>query len=132
MEQRTTFQSMKKLIFRFTLLLIFSIAAITANAQITLKGIVQDEDTREELIGASILIRGTSTGTATEADGTFELNVNALPVTLVISYAGYSELERTIEDASESIVVRLSSEAIVTEVVEIRGQRIDEKKKAQL
>lgn len=116
--------------FVFTVACLIVGMSLPCFAQVTLKGMVQDADTREELIGASILIKGTAEGTATEADGTFELEVTSLPVTLVISYAGYSEIERPVEEASESIVIRLSSEAIVTEVIEVRGQRIDEKKKS--
>ncbi len=121
---------MKILKFCFIALLLFTGVATTTNAQVTITGTVQDVNTREDLIGASILIKGTSDGTATDVDGSFTLEVPSLPVTLIISYAGYAELEQTVSDASKALVIRLSSEAIVTEVIEVRGQRIDEKKKS--
>ncbi|MEM9820057.1 MAG: TonB-dependent receptor [Bacteroidota bacterium] len=100
------------------------------DAQVKLSGKVQDADNREELIGASILIKGTTKGTVTEFDGSFEIEVDALPVTLVISYTGYAEMEELVEDANQPLDIRLGTSAILTEVVEVKGQRIDEKKKS--
>ncbi|MEO0789045.1 MAG: carboxypeptidase-like regulatory domain-containing protein, partial [Bacteroidota bacterium] len=57
-------------LFLFTLLgCAFSLCPLAA--QTTLTGQVVDANTNEELIGASILIKGTSRGTITDIDGTF-------------------------------------------------------------
>jgi len=98
--------------------------------QIKLKGQVQDGDTGDDLIGASVLVKGTSTGTVTEFDGSFELEVTTLPVILEFSYTGFAAQEKTIADAGENIKIKLASAAILTEVIEVKGQRIDEKKKS--
>ena len=53
-----------------TLLLLFTtILAQAAN----IKGVVKDSSTGESLIGATVHIKGTTTGTATDLDGRFEL-----------------------------------------------------------
>ncbi len=44
----------------------------------------------ESLIGASVLIRGTNSGTVTDIDGNFEITVPAKSTTLQISYTGYN------------------------------------------
>lgn len=44
----------------------------------------------ESLIGASVLIRGTNTGTVTDIDGNFEIRIPAGYTALEISYTGYS------------------------------------------
>ena len=98
--------------------------------QVTLKGQIQDGETGEDLIGASVVIKGTTLGTVTDYDGSFELEVENLPVTLRFSYTGYSEKEAVISDNSKAIKIKLETEAIITEVVEVKGQRIDEKKKS--
>jgi hypothetical protein len=64
---------------------------------ITLKGRVTDSD-EEPLIGVSILIKGTRSGTVTDIDGLFSLKVpDNGPVTLEFSYTGFVTLEKTYE-----------------------------------
>jgi hypothetical protein len=54
-----------------------------------IKGGVYDELTRKPVGGANIRIYGTGRGTSTGANGTFNLAIDSLPVTLVISCVGY-------------------------------------------
>ena len=50
-------------------------------------------DKGEPLPGVSIAVKGTGTGTATRADGTFQLNVPAEKTVLILSYLGYKNQE---------------------------------------
>jgi len=59
--------------------------------KITVRGTVFDE-TGEALIGATVMEKGTSTGTATDIDGNYILNV-APNATLVVSYIGYDPMD---------------------------------------
>ena len=64
--------------------------ANTSFAQSTaITGTVYDASTNDALIGATILQKGTTTGTSTNADGTFLLQVSELPVDITVSYIGY-------------------------------------------
>ncbi|MBR6034742.1 MAG: carboxypeptidase-like regulatory domain-containing protein, partial [Paludibacteraceae bacterium] len=54
-----------------------------------LSGVITDAFTREPLIGVSILNTDNGTGTVTDLDGYYELNVSTLPVHLQFSYVGY-------------------------------------------
>ena len=63
--------------------------AVLAQRQIT--GKVTDAENGEALIGASIIVSGTSTGTATDFDGNYRLNVPAEATSLRITYTGYAE-----------------------------------------
>lgn len=58
----------------------------------TVSGVVMDAQTSEPLIGANILIKGTSSGTITDLDGSYTLEAS-LGDTLVFSYTGYSAEE---------------------------------------
>jgi iron complex outermembrane receptor protein len=58
-------------------------------AQRTITGQVTDAENGEPLIGASIIVEGTSIGVATDFDGNFSLNVPATATALRISYTGY-------------------------------------------
>lgn len=59
--------------------------------KITVKGVVNDA-TGEPVIGANVIIKGTSVGTITDFDGNFTLNANAKDV-LVVSFIGYKNAE---------------------------------------
>ena len=66
---------------------VFSISAIFA--QQTIEGQVLDAETNDALIGANVVVEGTSTGTITDFDGKFTLNVPSSAQNIVISYSGY-------------------------------------------
>ena len=66
-----------------------AMAVFPAAADIV-KGTVIDAS-GEPLIGATVIEKGTTNGTATDIDGFFQLNVNdAKKAVLVISYVGYA------------------------------------------
>lgn len=73
----------------FMSLLLISIGMATAQTQV--KGVVVDE-TGEPVIGATILIKGTSQGTITDFDGNFALTAPA-NARLVVSYVGMNTQE---------------------------------------
>ena len=73
--------------FLFGAILIFGFQSINAQT-LTITGTVVDEANKESIIGANILIDQTSTGTVTDLDGKFELEVNQGDV-LIVSYTGF-------------------------------------------
>lgn len=85
-------------------------------AQRTIKGTVTDAATKEPLIGANILVIGTSVGTITEVDGTYSVNVPAGATELEFSYTGYASQRVTI-GTSNTIDVALSAGRLLDEVV---------------
>src|ERR1035437_2307053 len=62
------------------------------NAPIKISGKVTDQSTGETLIGVSVKVKGTNTGTLTDVNGNFTLTA-ADNATLVISYIGYTTSE---------------------------------------
>ena len=70
-------------------LLAFIIGTVSLSAQdsYTLRGVVEDS-TGEPLTGASVLVKGTTNGVATDIDGNFALKVKNGDV-ISISYIGY-------------------------------------------
>ncbi|MEZ5042554.1 MAG: SusC/RagA family TonB-linked outer membrane protein [Saprospiraceae bacterium] len=97
-------------------------------AQRTISGTVTD-DAGESLIGATILAKGTTTGTVTDFDGKYSLSLPAGATTLVISYTGFATEEVTV-GVSDVIDVTLSESAEqLTEVV-VTGLGIRKEKKA--
>ncbi len=72
----------------FLLMVLFTSSA--ALAQTTVSGTITDAESGDPLIGASVLVTGTSTGTVTDFDGTFTLNVPEGTESLTVSYTGYA------------------------------------------
>ena len=81
---------MKKRIFLLFFLLFMGIGITIAQTQVV--GNVSD-DTGEPVIGASILVKGTTLGTITDIDGAFTLDVPAGSNVLVVSYVGLNTQE---------------------------------------
>ena len=79
------------------------------HAQNIIKGKVTEDGTNEPLLGASILVKGTSIGNVTDFDGNFELDVKdtPFPLTLEVSYIGYSPQELVVESVNDKIKVVL-------------------------
>jgi CarboxypepD_reg-like domain len=78
---------MQKLRFLFILLL-FALSIIT-NGQFTVTGTVIDSTTREPMPGASVFCQNTTSGTVTNKQGEFSLQLKSGGYDLIISYTGY-------------------------------------------
>ncbi len=120
--------SMKLTLRAASLLVLVMFAAVSiGSAQVTLRGQVTDE-TGETLIGASVLVLGTSSGNITDLDGNFEVEVVSVPTRLVVSYVGYSNDTITVENSNQVIGVVLGDNATTMVTVEVKGRRISEKR----
>lgn len=92
----------------------------------TLKGVVLEQGTDEPLIGASVVLKGTSKGTATDENGEFTIrNLEAGAQVFVISYLGFQTKEITVEiedNETAEIEVMLSWGGVEGEEVTITAQ----------
>ncbi|WP_300968696.1 carboxypeptidase-like regulatory domain-containing protein, partial [uncultured Duncaniella sp.] len=70
-----------------TFILVCLMTSFTAMAQTSVTGTVTDQ-AGEPLIGASVMVPGTTVGTSTDVDGKFKINV-AQGKKLRVSYVGY-------------------------------------------
>ena len=91
-----------------------------AIAQFTATGTIVDKN-NNPLIGATVLIKGSSTGTVTDIDGSFSLRVPGESATLLISYTGYTEIEQVIGKNSPNIRVVLEDAATTLDEIVITG-----------
>ncbi|MEM9528138.1 MAG: TonB-dependent receptor plug domain-containing protein, partial [Bacteroidota bacterium] len=97
-------------------LMLSGLTATAVQAQ-TISGSVSDE-TGESLIGASILIKGTTSGTVTDIDGNFSLVVPANAEVLVVTYTGFTPQEVPLTAGKTTYTITLEeSSAILGEVV---------------
>ncbi len=93
------------------LLLALVLCAGNLLAQKTVTGVVLDE-LGEGLIGATVIVKGTTTGTVSDFDGSFKLEVPEDATTLLITYIGYQPQEVDITTASKVEVNMLEGEVL--------------------
>ena len=106
-----------KLKFLLFLSMFFNVAAFATQVE----GVVLDQNTKDPIIGASILVKGTSTGTITDLDGKFKINVaDTKTATLLVSYVGYQKKNVNL-DGKTMITVLLEEDAKTLEEVVVVG-----------
>ncbi|GAB2498088.1 MAG: TonB-dependent receptor [Cytophagales bacterium] len=105
-------------------LLVLSAGAVMAQKTVT--GTVLDEY-GVGLPGVSILVKGTTTGTATDIDGKYSLNVPNDQATLVFSFIGYAAVEQVVGARSVIDVSMQPDERTLTELV-VTGYSIDSRR----
>lgn len=91
------------------------VAAVQQQQQRTVTGTVTDQND-EPLAGATVMVKGTTIGTVTDADGRFSLRIPANAQTLQVSFVGMRTQEISVEGRT-TISVALEEEAIGLEEV---------------
>ena len=99
--------------------LLMLLLSIPAFAQSQVSGLVLDQN-REPVIGATVKVKGTKTGTATDVDGKFTVSVPDKDAILAISYVGYlpMEVKASSPTLKTGIVLKENAE-VIDEVVVI-------------
>lgn len=102
----------------FLMMLLGLLLPVSMQAEQThITGLVTDTS-GEPLIGVNISVEGENTGTITDFDGNFSLDI-AVPVTLVASYIGYDDQKITVESSAPLKIVMHEQSEQLEEVVVI-------------
>lgn len=109
----------------FALLNLFFIFSAAAQAQSNLTGTIKNSETGEGINAASVTIAGTTTGTYSKPNGSFELKVGALPAKLVISSVGFETQEITATAAT--VQVSLVPKSVLGQEVVVSASRMAER-----
>ena len=108
---------------RILLLAIWTIIAITGKSQTgVIKGIITDANTKESLIGATVVIQGTSKGASTDFDGIFRIDkVKAGSYNLVVSYISYdNQIVRVEVNESNETVLNFALKSASLDIDEVK------------
>ena len=100
---------------------VLSICSAAAFAQTTVKGQLVDSETGEPLVGAAVMVEGTSQGTVTDIDGYFKQGV-AQGGTLVFKYVGFKDLKKKITQKGASVdlgAIQMEPDAVMLKDVVI-------------
>ncbi len=109
------------------LLLLFSLMAVVGYAR-TVTGVVTSQSDQLPVIGATVMIDGTTTGTATDFDGKFTIDAKDTDV-LVFSYVGMNTEKVKVGSQSVINVVLKENSQVLDEVVVTAMGQTQEKKK---
>lgn len=105
----------------------YSINAQTVGDKNAVAGVVYDEESGEPLIGASVMLKGTTIGTTTDENGVFKLNTFPVGQILVVSSLGYNTQEVIV--SANQMEFALSETQTLNEVVVTAGVRREYKSK---
>lgn len=108
----------------FVLAILFCSADIAGAQQVS--GTVTDAQTGDPLVGVNILVKGTSTGTVTNAEGHYSLSVPSLQDSLRFSYIGY-ETKTVHIDGRTTINITLQPKIISGEQIVVVGYGTQQK-----
>jgi TonB-linked SusC/RagA family outer membrane protein len=103
--------------FLLSLVIILIASFSTVCAQNSISGTVTDAQSGESLPGVNILVKSTSQGTSTNADGAYSFSVESLQDTLIFSFIGYSKQEIPMNGRSELDIDLTPSTFAVEELV---------------
>jgi len=111
----------KFLRFTVTPLMFLLILAGTGYGQnLTVQGKITDSRTGDVLVGVNIVVQGTITGTISDANGNYSINVPSAKSTLVYSYIGYTVLSLPV-NGKTTLNVSLSEEAKALDEIVVIG-----------
>ena len=111
---------MKKVLFGLLLVLLFSFQSFA----IQLKGKVLDGKTKEPLIGANVIIRGTKIGAVTDVNGVFTIKADITgDFWLEIRYVGYKSIAQKYSSSQDltDLVFYMTEDVFKAEEVVVTG-----------
>lgn len=108
---------------KFTVLLFMLLlsAGFVCAQQFSIRGTVIDKKLNEPIIGASVLVKGTSNGTITNIDGNFSLSNVSKGSVLTVSYIGYQTQEITFNGTQTFLKVELGEDSQTLDEVVVVG-----------
>ncbi|MFT5336060.1 MAG: outer membrane cobalamin receptor [Sphingobacteriales bacterium] len=105
------------------LVLLLSGLVLQAQEKYTISGEILDLSNGESLIGASVRIAGTGTGTIANAYGYYSLSLPQGNYELVYGYIGYADqVKKIVLDKDQTLSIELGQQAIEIDAVEIVGK----------
>ena len=102
-------------------------AARNAGASRTITGRITDDE-GAPVVGATVILKGTTTGTASGLYGNYSLNIRQSNAVLEISLIGYNKVELALADNQTQADVRLTADAIAMDNVVVVGYGVQNKR----
>ena len=115
---------MQKMIRNVVITTLFLCLFEVASA-VPIKGVVVDKETQSALIGATVAVEGTTTGTVTDLEGRFEMDLKKGSHVLVVSYISYvsQRIELDVTKTDSELRVELLPDNQMLSTVTITAQK---------
>ncbi len=104
-------------VFLFVILGIFAQNSFAQNAALSITGKLYDSKTNEPLIGGSVVIKGSTKGASTDANGKYSIAVPNGKSVLVFRYVGYNSIEIEVGSKTSIDVALVSTASDLAQVV---------------
>jgi hypothetical protein len=104
---------MRKLTFLWACLFLIGVGLVNAQSK-SVSGKVLSAEDGQPIIGASVMVKGTTTGTITGVNGGFTIALPGTTKTLIISYIGMKTVE---VEATNDMTVKLESDALAIDEI---------------
>ena len=111
---------MRKLTFLLTCLFLVGLGLVNAQSK-SVSGKVFSADDGQPVIGATVMVKGTTIGTITDTDGKFKINVPANAKNLLISFVGMKKQEIKVTGKSVVNVILVEEAVGIEEVVAVEN-----------
>lgn len=108
----------KPFLLRLAVVLFMTFSGFSAFGQNMISGKVLDKTTNEPMIGVTVIVKGTSKGTVTDLDGTFQISAS-IGDNLVLSYMGY--IEQEVRITSDRLTITMQEDTQQLEEVVVIG-----------
>lgn len=103
----------------FLLLLCFSCYAMAQQA--TVSGVITSQEDGEPIVGASVSVKGTATGTVSDIDGNFTVNIPSDRAVLVFTYLGYEQQEVSVTGGQRNLQISLREDSRLLDELVVVG-----------
>ena len=101
----------------------------TSSSQNKIQGTIIDQNSKERLIGANIIIKNQNIGTTSDFNGNFTLYSNTIPVEIECSFIGYKNKIIIINSTHDNLSIQLIKDELVLSDINIVDTRLSEKLK---
>lgn len=98
------------------------------NEKITVKGRIVDENNKP-IVGATVLVEGTSNGSISSGDGAFSINTTK-GANLEVSYTGCKTMKETVNESNANLVIKLYPDIMAVDEVIVTGYQTVNKRDA--
>ncbi len=110
--------NVKNVLIKIILFFFFLISYATTFSQSSfiISGVVKDEN-GTPLSGVSVILKGQSTGTSTDANGRYSLSMNSRTVVIIYSYVGFVPQEMEVGNKTSIDITLISGDSKLSDVV---------------
>ncbi|MDD3322920.1 MAG: SusC/RagA family TonB-linked outer membrane protein [Paludibacter sp.] len=116
---------MRKLTFLLACLFMVGLGLVNAQSK-SISGKVISADDGQPIIGATVMVKGTTNGTITDTDGQFKLSLQSKDKNLIVSFVGMKSVQ---VEAFDGMTIKLQSDELMIDEVVVTAMGLQRQKR---